>query len=194
MTPHKHFTNPDDQRRGPNCGVTATAICAGVSFGRAWNAFKMLGRSKYGHRNWQGRTITSDQAKVLDRLGVEFETYSRGTCDAIGRTLSSFCKEWTLDGVLYMVTTSGHVQSVMRQGDKVYVIDQAGPKLIGDHWGKRKKVRVIRRIKTPFKHAAEEKAKPATIPPQSHDTLFPSLFRDSKRNTAHTSATQLTLF
>ena len=190
---HKHFTNPADQRSGPNCGVTATAICSGVSFNRAWNTWRALG-GHYAKRNWKGGTYTHHQAKALDKLGVEFDNYTGSNCDGIDKTLASFCKEWVDEGELWMVTTTGHVQSVTRHGGKVYVIDQAGAKEIGDHWGKRKRVKNAKLITTPYKHAAEEKAHPATIPSQSHDTLFPSLFRDSKRDTAHSSAQQLALF
>lgn len=196
---HKHFTNPTDQRKGPNCGVTATAICAGVSFNRAWNTWRALG-GYYARRNWKGGTYTRNQADALTKLGIEYQNYTGSNCDAIGGTLSSFCKEWIDEGELWMVTTTGHVQSVTRHGGKVYVIDQSGAKEIGEHWGKRKRVKNAKHIKTPYKNAIEreqvieaQKTNIATIPTQSHDTLFPSLFQD-KRKTAHSSAQQLTLF
>lgn len=197
---HKHFTNPTDQRSGPNCGVTATAICSGVSFNRAWNTWRSLGKAKYNKPQWKGRTYTHHQADVLNKLRVEFTNYTGSNCDGIDKTLASFCKEWVGEGELWMVTTTGHVQSVTRHGGKVYVIDQSGAKEIGEHWGKRKRVKNAKHIKTPYKHAIErdqvieaQKTNVATIPTQSHDTLFPSLFQD-KRTTTHSSATQLTLF
>ena len=197
---HKHFTNPTDQRSGPNCGVTAVAIASGVSFSRAWNVFKTMGVSYYQKRNWKGGTYTHHQANALDKLGIEFMNYTGSNCDGIDKTLASFCKEWVDEGELWLVTTTGHVQSVTRHGGKVYVIDQKGAKDIGDYWGKRKRVKNAKHIKTPYKHAIEreqvieaQKTNTATIPTQSHETLFPSLFED-KRKSAHSSATQLTLF
>lgn len=200
MTTHKHFTNPTDQRPGPNCGVTATAICAGVSFQRAWNTWKTLGVAYYTSPRWKGTTGTHHQGKALEKLGIEYQNYTGSNCDAIDKTLTSFCNEWVDEGELWMVTTTCHVQSVTRHGGKVYVIDQQGKKEIGDYWGKRKRVKNVKRIKTPYKNAIEreqvieaQKTNTATIPTQSHDTLFPSLFED-KRKTAHSSAQQLTLF
>ena len=181
---HKHFTNPADQRSGPNCGVTATAICSGVSFNRAWNTWKTLGVAYYTSPKWKGATYTHHQGKVLTKLGVEYEKVAFNRCNL--RTLVKTLER----GKLYMVTTGSHVQLVMDE----HVIDQRGPKHIEDYWGKKKFVEKILEIKTPFKHAVEEKAQPATIPTQSQTTLFPSLFRDSKRDTAHSSATQLALF
>lgn len=195
---HKHFTNPTDQRSGPNCGVTATAICAGVSFNRAWNTWKTLG-AYYAKRNWKGGTIRTHQTWALEKLGIEYFTFSDMT-DCHGKALTYFADYWAAEDKVYMVTTTSHVQTVMRQGDEVYVIDQRGAKRIEDYWGKRKRVKQVIEIKTPFKNAIEreqvieaQKKNVATIPTQTHDTLFPSLFQD-KRKTAHSSAQQLTLF
>ena len=188
---HKHFTNPTDQRSGPNCGVTAVAIASGVSFSRAWNVFKTMGVSYYQKRNWKGGTYTHHQANALDKLGIEHKEVAFNRCNL--RTLVNTLES----GKLYMVTTGRHVQMVMDG----HVIDQRGAKHIEEFWGKKKFVEKILEIKTPFKHAIErdqvieaQKTNVATIPTQSHDTLFPSLFRDSKRDTAHSSAQQLTLF
>lgn len=186
---HKHFTNPTDQRSGPNCGVTATAICAGVSFNRAWNTWKTLG-AYYANPRWKGATYTHHQGKALNKLGIEHEKVAFNRCNL--RTLVPTLER----GKLYMVTTGSHVQLVMDD----HVIDQRGAKHIEDYWGKKKFVEKIIEIKTPFKNAIEreqvieaQKTNIATIPTQSHDTLFPSLFQD-KRKTAHSSAQQLTLF
>lgn len=190
----QYFRNPDDQKRGPNCGVTATAIASGVSFSRAWNTWRTIGRA-YSKPQWKGGTYTCNQTDALDKLGIEFSHYKAGTCDAIGGTLKSFVDGWAMEGKLYMVTTTGHVQCVMNG----HVIDQKGAKRIEDYWGKRKRVKDIKEIKTPFKHAIEreqvkvaQKSKPATIRPQSDaTTLFPAHFAEKK---PHSTAQQLTLF
>lgn len=190
-----HFKNPDDQKRGPNCGVTATAIAAGVSFNRAWNIYKTLGKAYYAKRQWKGGTFTRDQATALEKLRIEFSEYKSGTCDAIGGTLQNFVKTWAMDGKLYMVTTTSHVQCVMNG----HVIDQRGKVPLADYWGKRKRVKAIKEIQTPFKHAIEreqilaaQKTKPAIIQPQSNaTTLFPAHFAEKK---PHSAAQQLTLF
>lgn len=192
---HKHFTNPSDQKQGPNCGVTATAICAGVSFNRAWNVYKTLGKAYYAKRNWKGGTFTRDQATALRKLGIEWHDVDFNRCNL--KTLVATLER----GKVYMITTTSHVQTVtVDERGNGFVVDQQGVKSIDDYWGKKKFVTKIREIHNPFKNAVEreqvidaQKRAPAPIPTQSHDTLFPSLFED-KRKTAHSSAQQLTLF
>ena len=39
------FVNPDDQRGGPNCGVTAIAIAMGITFKQSWELHKRVGKN-----------------------------------------------------------------------------------------------------------------------------------------------------
>ena len=182
---HKHFTNPKDQRRGPNCGVTATAICAGVTFSTAWNTWRRIGSKGYPKhygKYWRGTTQTHYQPKVLDALGVEYNEVAFNRC-TLKRMVSTLER-----GKLYMITTTGHVQSVMDG----MVIDQSGAEPVAEHWGARKYVVRCLEITTPFKNAGAQKdPKPATITPQTNTTLFPALFANEPQIFAHT---QLALF
>jgi len=167
------LANPSDQRKGPNCGVTAVAIASGVSFARAWNAFKAVNPRTYGKR-WKGGTYTTDQKKVLDRLDVGHETYMpKGTRGPLYR----FVDQFTAKDAVYMVTTGSHVQIVCNGT----VADQSGVKPIAEFWGRRKIVKNVIRITTPFKHAAPSKAVPVSdlLPPMAQpaaSSLFPALF------------------
>ncbi len=165
------LANPADQRKGPNCGVTAVAIASGVSFARAWNAFKAVNPRAYGKR-WKGSTYTIDQKKVLDRLNVGHESYlPKGARGPLYR----FVDQFTAKDTVYMVTTGSHVQIVCNG----MVADQAGVKPIAEFWGRRKIVKHVLRITTPFKHAAPAQAMPSPLPAPAQPaatSLFPALF------------------
>ena len=184
----EYFRNPADQRPGPNCGVTATAICAGTSFSRAWNIWKQID-SHYRAKQWRGRTSTAHQQKALEKLGLDATKLEfRGN-------LESFCKKAAEHGKVYMVTTSGHVQTIMNG----QAIDQEGKKPIAEFWGRRKRVKKVWLINNPFKHAMASKEVPAAaVQPAAQPagpaptTLFPALFRETVPHTA--AATQLNLF
>ena len=188
----EYFRNPADQRPGPNCGVTATAICAGTSFARAWNIWKQID-SHYRAKQWRGRTSTAHQQKALEKLGLD------ATKLEFKGNLESFCKKAAEHGRVYMVTTSGHVQTIMNG----QAIDQEGKKPIAEFWGRRKRVKKVWLINNPFKHAMASKEAPAAdLQPQQRPapqpagpaptTLFPELFRETAPHTA--AATQLNLF
>lgn len=116
---------------GPNCGVTAVAIAAGVSMLEAWNTFKKVCNM---HKNWKGATRQSERLKALDALGVKYENLSIFA----GRTLGYFCNvsKDKMPGTMFIVTTTGHVQIVM-DGK---IVDQGGVKNMEDHWGKLKRI------------------------------------------------------
>ena len=182
---------PSDAKRGPNCGVTALAVAAGVSFARAWNIFATVG--KYGKR-WKGATYTSHQGPALDKLGIKW----RDTVPAGGgsyfagkhRTIKYFTENHTKPDTLYMITTGSHVQCVMNG----MVIDQCGLKPVDEYRGKRKRVQHVKVIETPFKHAMAPKPQPTPQQPTSgfaHSSLFPALFTEQQ---PAQSAQQLNLF
>ena len=165
------LANPSDQRNGPNCGVTAVAIASGASFTRTWNLFRTLGERSYNAKQWRGRTHHSDQRRVLNKLGIEWSQ----EWDFKPGTLSHVVNQLDQDEV-YLIVTTGHVQVVCNGT----VIDQRGPVPIADYWGKRKVVRHVLRIDTPFA-AAPSKEVPVSdlLPPMAQPaatSLFPALF------------------
>ena len=138
------FRNPADQRKGGNCGVTALAVSAGISFQKAWDTFIAVNPRQYGHKRWTGGTYTVDQATALKRLKIAFYNLP------IEKTnLKNFVRDYTQRDVVYMVTTGRHVQTVLNG----HVIDQQGKKHIAEYWGRKKFVQNVRVIKEPFKYA-----------------------------------------
>lgn len=173
-----HFKLPADARSGPNCGVTALAVAAGVSFARAWNTFATVG--KYSKR-WKGATYTHHQGPALDRLGIKWhDTVPAGGGPwfaGYDKTVKHFVENHTKPNTLYMITTGSHVQCVMNG----MVIDQCGLKPVDEYRGKRKKVQHVKIIKTPFKHAIAAPAAAPSLPAPASwqgSTLFPHLFTE----------------
>jgi hypothetical protein len=152
------FKNPDDQQSGPNCGVTALAVSAGVSFRKAWQTFQAVNPYRYGKR-WKGGVLQSDIEAALARLKVAAEKLPRKKMN-----LKRFVKEHTRPNTLYLVTTGRHAQTVLN-GE---VIDQSGKKPIDDFWGRRKFVDRAIMIKEPFKHADSVTDAPLPARPQGH--------------------------
>ena len=137
------FQNPTDQRKGPNCGVTALAVSAGVSFQKAWDTFRAINPRVYNNR-WKGGTYPTDQAKALERLEIAFYSLP------VEKTnLKNFVRDYTAPDTVYMVTTGRHVQTVLNG----HVIDQQGKKHIAEYWGRKKFVQTVRVIKEPFKYS-----------------------------------------
>ena len=137
------FTNPADQRKGPNCGVTALAVSAGISFQKAWDTFRAINPRAYNNR-WKGGTYPSDQARALERLKIAFYNLP------VEKTnLKNFVRDYTARDTVYMVTTGRHVQTVLNG----HVIDQQGKKHIAEYWGRKKFVQTVRVIKEPFKYS-----------------------------------------
>ncbi|MAE81412.1 MAG: hypothetical protein CMB80_01660 [Flammeovirgaceae bacterium] len=134
---------PSGARRGGNCGVTAVAIAAGVSFDQAWDLFKKHCSRIRRNKKWTGDTFTHERTLIMKKLGLKYEVIpQRKLRDDKTVRMPSLKKfvEWnTKKGVLYIVTTTHHVQLV-QDG---WVIDQHGSKLIDDFWGKNKKVEEV---------------------------------------------------
>ena len=154
------FQNPADQRPGPNCGVTALAVSAGISFQKAWQTFRAVNPRVYNNR-WKGGTYTSDQTKALERLQIAFYNLP------IQKTnLKNFVRDYTQRDTVYMVTTGRHVQTVLNG----HVIDQQGKKPINEYWGRKKFVQNVRVIKEPFKYADNAGSDTAPMParPSGH--------------------------
>ncbi len=60
---------PQDNKRGPNCGVTAIAASSGISFNRAWS----LCASKQSGKRFKGGTYHITRIKVLDHNGMPYQ-------------------------------------------------------------------------------------------------------------------------
>lgn len=103
---------PVDSRKGPNCGITSVAICAGATFQEAWDICSEGKRS-----NYRGRTTTSDRMKAFSELGIDFEEI-----EFPKQTLWRFIRDYTDPDTIYSVTITGHVVTVLNG----YVIDQNG--------------------------------------------------------------------
>lgn len=149
------FQNPADQRKGGNCGVTALAVSAGISFQKAWDTFIAVNPREYGRKRWTGGTYTSDQTKALERLKIAFYNLP------VEKTnLKNFVRNYTQRDTVYMVTTGRHVQTVLNG----HVIDQQGKKHIAEYWGRKKFVQNVRVIKEPFKYADNAGSDTAPMP------------------------------
>lgn len=115
----------------PHCGVLSVAMCAGVSFERAWDACGDAGTRGPG---WRGLTDEGERRAALVALGVRFSEALAiptrrmkrnpqwgGMC--IARcSVSTFAAKRAKPGVTYMVRIKRHVVTV-RDG---MVADQSG--------------------------------------------------------------------
>lgn len=179
-----NFCLPDDARVGPNCGVTAIAASTGQSFNRVWNlCVKHLTHRK----RFRGGTTYDQRLKVLEELGADYEVVKHERM-----TLVSFCQRVARPRTTYMVTTTSHVQLVRIIDGQPYVLDQRGCKPLGEYWGRRKFIyKPTLRMGEPVTTTPQTNPFQATMPPQRHSSLFPSLFRDQQPAQA---PTQLPLF
>ncbi len=129
---------PVDYKYGGNCGVLAVAICAGVSFEKAKEACRLRKGSK-------GGTSHAQREEALKRLGVSFESRAHGHHSfAKIKTMkvSTFARDWTVPGAVYMLRVSHHVVTV-RDG---IVMDQNGVSPAATHWTRNKIVTRSTRI------------------------------------------------
>ena len=126
---------PVDTPYGPNCGVTAVAIAAGISFCEAFTLIKKQGRRA---GNWQGRTYAGDRRKALDTLKVKHVPVA---LPSRRMSLKTWVNTLAVPGHHYMVTTTGHIQTV-RDGMVVDQVDRMGLP-VSAFWGRNKIVKDI---------------------------------------------------
>jgi len=112
--PDKLFVR-NDLRRGPNCGVTAVAVAAGIPVNEA---FELIRKIKRKSRRWKGSTCVADRATALEQLGVQTKAWNLKD----KMRLETWIRDRAEPGKTYMVRTTGHVQ-VVRDG---WVMDQSG--------------------------------------------------------------------
>ena len=182
----KNFLLPQDNKRGPNCGVTAIAASAGISFARAWSLCATA--PSRATKRFKGGTVHRQRIEVLDHIGMPYQVMQLPKM-----TLQKFC-DIAQEDTTYMVTTTRHVQLVRVIDGQPYILDQTGCKPIEEYWGRRKYI-----TKDVLKMGeALQATKPQPKPqqpvakhPQANSTLFPSLFPNQHNGQA---PQQLSLF
>jgi hypothetical protein len=142
----EHLALPVDAQRGPNCGLTALAVVAGVTLAEATAAY-IRQYPRYVGSNWKGGTRWTYTMQAAKHLGVRYVDDTpldpRYTIRIVKRmSLKTFVKKHTLPGKRYMVRTTGHVQ-VVQDG---MVIDQGGVLHIDEYRGAGKIVKDALRI------------------------------------------------
>ena len=140
--------NPEDQRQGPNCGITAIAVATGISFDKSWNLHKQVNFRKRDGR-WKGSTHDGERKLVLHKLKIKFVNhicynkfnfkYKKSSVVPFSHypiTLRKYIELNCNKTSTYIITTTGHVQVVKGKS----VVDQGGVKTIEGFWGRNKKV------------------------------------------------------
>lgn len=127
------FSNAHDQESGPNCGVTALSMVAGISFAEAWKICKGVSRTKRFRGGMYNRDIT-DSLKAANVKSTKLPQYR-------GNTVQRFVAAADPAKTYYVVST-GHAQ-VSHNGQ---VADQGGVKDVGKYWGRRKKIQFVLEI------------------------------------------------
>ena len=149
---------PEGARRGGNCGVTATAIAAGISFDKAWDLFKKHCKRIRDSKRWSGATYDYERKIVMKKLGLshrvmKFPELVYDIGNGSKPSLKKFVEWGTAKGTLYIVTTTGHVQIAMDG----WVTDQTGSKPIDKYWGRNKRVQTVEVIIPKRKTSAKSK-------------------------------------
>jgi hypothetical protein len=107
---------------GPNCGVTAVAIVAGVSLDEAMAVIRNI-KNKSGR--WKGSTRHNDRILALEHFKVPHKAYALHD----RRKLFAWVRDRAEPGKLYMLRVTRHVVLV-KDG---WVLDQGGVKRIEQH-------------------------------------------------------------
>ena len=124
---------PADAQRGPNCGLTALAVVAGVTLADATAAY-IRQYPRFVGSNWKGGTRWTYTMQAAKHLGVRYVDDTpldpRYTTRIVKRmTLKTFVKKHAMPRHRYMIRTTGHVQ-VVQDG---MVIDQCGVRHIDEY-------------------------------------------------------------
>ena len=155
---------PEGARSGPNCGVTAMAIAANISFDSAWDLLERVHRDRRGgllsniktknnmfskKTKFTGATFDADRELAYKKLGLKTTKINFKDRYDIAKkkgnfvlTLKNFVEWGTVKGKTYIVTTTRHVQVVKDN----WVIDQGGAKPIDEFHGKSKHVDSIHEV------------------------------------------------
>ncbi len=158
---------PDDTPKKGNCGVTACAVMAGVSFREAWEAFFLF--TPKG-ATWKGSTRTPEQLKVLDHFGVRLEEIRVPYAQMMIKT---FAKRYADPTEMYMIGTGSHAQVLFRERFFDQNTAREGAHY-DSYWGKSKYVnRIWRRM-------------------HSHEKTMPSLISDDELEAAFKKVEKVT--
>ena len=137
---------PVDAQHGPNCGLTALAVVAGVTLAEATAAY-IRQYPNYVGSNWKGGTRWTYTMQAAKHLGVRYvddtpleDGYNIRIVKRM--SLKTFVKKHAIPGKRYMIRTTGHVQ-VVQDG---MVIDQGGVRHIDEYRGAGKIVKDALRI------------------------------------------------
>ena len=156
---------PEGAKPGPNCGVTAMAIAAGISFDSAWDILEKIHTNRRGGLlsniktknnmfskkiKFTGGTYDNERREAYRKIGLKYKKFiTKEICNiakfatknkyAYNLNLKQFVEWGAVKNKTYIVTTTHHVQ-VVKDG---WVIDQGGPKHIDEFNGKLKHVNEI---------------------------------------------------
>ncbi len=138
---------PTDAKPGPNCGLTALAVVAGVTLAEATRVY-LRQYPRHPGSNWKGGTRWPYTLQAAKHLGVRYVDATpldpRYNIRIVKRmNLKTFAKQHAGLGKRYMIRTTGHIQ-VLQDG---WVIDQGGVKHIDEYRGAGKIVKDAVRIK-----------------------------------------------
>ena len=127
------FSNAPDQQSGPNCGVTALSMVAGISFAEAWKICKSVSRTA----RFRGGMYDPDIIDSLNAANVKFKKLK----GVHWETVQNFVAQSDPAKTYYIVST-GHAQ-ISYNGQ---VADQCGVKDVAQYWGRRKKINFVLEI------------------------------------------------
>ena len=167
---------PEGARSGPNCGVTAMAIAANISFDAAWDLLERLhkGKRKYSRKTkFTGATYDDVREIAYKKIGLKTTKINWKDIFSIAKksgghtvlTLKNFVEWGTVKGKAYIVTTTGHCQ-VVRDG---WVIDQAGAKHVDEFHGKNKHINSIHEVGKLKQSKSNSKYADTFLHPISHN-------------------------
>ena len=125
----------------PNCGLMAMAVASGKSLEEVTEAYQKACEDVRGRRmtgNWRGRTYDVIRDKAMTKyLGMKLSRIP-----VKGMMLKKLA-QWLEPNTVYIVTTTGHCQTLQRIDDDVFVADQRGVVKMDEYWGKGKRVRDV---------------------------------------------------
>ena len=129
----------DGLSKDGNCGVTALACLAETTVAEMFTHVQ----NKYGRRgNWKGSMYLNQLLETFAEFGVVLEEVYWKREGYSTPTLKTLVEKHLGSGT-YVVFTTNHFQVVHNR----VVYDQSGGKKAAEHWGARKHVKGVWRVK-----------------------------------------------